>query len=196
MPPTPARIIYQNGLLSVESTNARLTDVLNGIRNKTGIQFEGMQPGQDRVAGKFGPAPADEILVSILRGSRFDYVIIGSPENPGVVQRVILTPSGSAGAVAAAPGVQPAPVNNGEDEESAEEIQGEPQEQVRNPQQPQPAVLPRQPANPAAPRTQEQMMEELKAMQQQQQNQDQNPEKQNPNPSIRPAPSRRPINPQ
>jgi len=196
MPPTPARITYQNGMLSIESTNAQLTDILNGIHKKTGIQFEGMQPGQDRVAGKFGPAPADEVLASLLRGSRFDYIIIGLPDNPAMVQRVILSPSANAGASPAATGAQPPQPSAVEDDENGED-QGENQEQVRVPQQspPQPVPAP-QPAGNAGPKTTEQLVEELKQMQQQQQQQ-QNPNQQTPNAPIKPPPpARRPLNPQ
>ena len=197
MPPTPAKITYQNGMLSIESTNARLSDILNGIHNKTGIQFEGMQPGQDRVAGKFGPAPADEVLAGLLRGSRFDYIIIGVPDNPAVVQRVILSPNAGAGASPATAGAQPPQPSPAEDEENGGEEQGEPQEQVQTPQQPpRPPVPAPQPSGNAGPKTPEQLVEELKQMQQQQQQQQQqNPNQQTPNAPIKP-PARRPLNPQ
>src|SRR5215471_15820795 len=39
MPPSAPKVTYQNGLLSVESVNSRLIDILSGIRNKTGMQF-------------------------------------------------------------------------------------------------------------------------------------------------------------
>jgi len=194
MPPTPAKVVYQNGLLSIESTNAQLTDILNAVHKKTGIQFEGLQLTSDRVAGQFGPAPANEVLINLLRGSRFDYVIIGTPGNPAQVQRVILTPNAAAGAMPAAPGPQPQPVNTGDDEENGEENQGDPQEQVQAPLPVRPPPV-QQPQGNTGPRTQEQLLEELKAMQQQQQNQQQNSNQQNP-PVRPPAPSRRPINPQ
>src|SRR2546423_573127 len=59
-PPAPPRIAYQNGLLTVDSTNARLGDILNAIRTQTGVQFEGLQSANDRVAFRMGPAPVDE----------------------------------------------------------------------------------------------------------------------------------------
>lgn len=186
MAPTAPRITYQNGLLSVESMNARLIDILNGIRSKAGIQFEGLQQSPDRVAGKFGPAPPGEVLTNLLQGSRYDYVIIGTPENPALVQRVILTPT--AGAAAAAgnspAGVEAAQQANGDEDDSSDDDSSAADETAQ-PQQQQP--LPGQPVGENGAKTPEQLLEELKRMQQQslQQNQ-QNPNQQNPqNPAPR-----------
>lgn len=173
MPPGPPKITYQNGLLSVESVNSRLSDILNGIHNRTGIQFEGLLPGQDRVAGKFGPAPADEVLSTLLRGSRYDYVILGVPENPQLVQRVILTPNSTSGTVAGATsnaGARPQGTDE-EEENGSEEAEGQQQEQVQAPEQPQQVQPIQQPGQNGqnannTPKTTEQLLEELKQMQQ------------------------------
>ena len=74
MPPVPAKVTYQNGLLMVQAPNSTLSDIFNGIRTRASIQFEGAQGASDRVAANFGPAPADQVLAALLRGSRFDYV--------------------------------------------------------------------------------------------------------------------------
>src|SRR5579871_3283927 len=141
MAPSAPKIVYQNGLLSVESVNSRLIDILNGIRTKAGIQFEGIQSLQDRVAGNFGPAPADQVLASLLQGTHFDYVIVGTPENPSLVQRVILTPATNAAATN--PG-QSQPNQNADSEEEDQDNQAEEPAEV-----PQPA--PQQVQQPGAP---------------------------------------------
>jgi hypothetical protein len=166
MAPSPAKVSYQNGLLSVESTNARLLDILNAVRAKTGIQFEGLPSGQerDRVAGKFGPAPADQVLTSLLQGSHFDYVIMGTPDNPSQVQRVILTPNGGSGAVAASSGPQPAQQAQGDDEDDSSDDSAESTEQPQGAQQ-QPAQGAQAPNR--GPKSAEQLLNELKRMQQQ-----------------------------
>jgi hypothetical protein len=180
MAPAAPKITYQNGLLSVESVNGRLIDILNGIRTKAGIQFEGLQTTQDRVAGKFGPARADQVLTSLLQGSRFDYVIIGMPENPALVQRVILSPSSSAAAAGSTPGAQPVQQPSGDEEENAGDDPAEAPEQVQAPEQmQQPAQI--QPRGATTPKTTEQLLEELKRMQQQNQPQ-QNQQNQQPAP--------------
>ena len=188
LPPVSPKISYQNGLLTVQAPNSTLSDILNGIRRQAGIQFEGAQGAYERVAANFGPAPADEVLTSLLRGSRFDYVIVGSPENPDIVQRVILTPrNGGPTPVAGTappgrPGMSPQP-GGGDPEDEAEENNNVPSETVQ-PDQPQQPAQVQQPQmqlptdqGENAPKTTEQLLEELKQMQQQQQNQ-QNPQNQ------------------
>lgn len=186
MPPVPPKVVYQNGLLSVEATNSTLSDVLNGIRTKAGIQIEGIQGAQDRVAAKLGPAPAQVVLTNLLQGSHFDYMILARPDRPNIVQRVILTPaSGSGLSSNASNGVQPRHamvLNQGDpDSDEAEEAnvpQPAPQIQQLPPQplQPQPAQQAGTAVQGNSPKTPEQVLEELKQLQQQQQQNQQNPQ--------------------
>lgn len=190
MAPTAPRITYHNGLLSVESVNARLVDILNGIRAKAGIQFEGLQTSSDRVAGKFGPAPAGEVLTNLLQGSRYDYVIIGTPDNPAVVQRVILTPTANAAAAAGTSpaGAQPAEATG--DEEDSDDDAETTEQTPQTPQQPR--VVPGQPRGNTGTKTPEELLEELRRMQQQSQQQNQqNQNQQNQNQPTPPNPAPR-----
>jgi len=186
MPPVPPKVTYQNGLLSVEATNSTLSDVLNGIRAKAGIQIEGIQGAQDRVAAKLGPAPAGVVLTGLLHGSRFDYMILGRVDQPDIVQRVILTPASGSGLAANSNGVQPLQPRPGmvlvqpvdDDEANGEEPAGVPQPQIQPiPQQgiqPQPVQQSGNGLQGNGPKTSEQLLEELKQMQQQQQQNPQN----------------------
>jgi hypothetical protein len=199
MPPGPPKVSYQNGLLSVESTNSTLGDILNMIRTKTGIQIEGLQGASDRVAAKLGPASADTVLTSLLRGSHFDYLILASVDRPDIVQRVILTPSSSSGLSINA-GIQPLQPRPGmvlvqpidEDEGNPEEQAGVPQPQIQPIQQP--GVQPQQPIQQSgngqlqgnSPKTTEQLLEELKQMQQQQQQNQPNQQNLQPPPPLKP----------
>ena len=188
MPPVAPKVIYQNGLLSVEATNSTLSDVLTGIRNKTGIQIEGFQGAQERVAAKLGPAPAEAVLTGLLQGSHFDYMILGRPNQPGIVQRVILTPvSGTTSGSNTLQPLQPRPgmvmVQPVDDDEANPDEANIPQPQS---QPIQPVIQP-QPAQPQGnglqgntTKTPEQLLNDLKQIQQQQQNQQQNG--QNPQP--------------
>ena len=193
MPPVPPKVVYQNGLLSVEATNSTLSDILNGIRSKAGIQIEGFQGAQDRVAAKLGPAPAEAVLTGLLRGSRFDYMMLGRADRPGMVQRVILTPI--SGAPSASNGIQPLQPQPGmvlaqpvdDDEANQDEANIPPPQFQPNPQQrmqPQPVQQPGNGVQGNNPKTSEQLLEELKQMQQQQQ---QNQQQNQPNPQP-PAP--------
>lgn len=178
-PPVPPRVVYRDGLLSVDAPNSELGAVLTAIRNKTGIQFEGLEGGAtERVVLSMGPAPEGEVLAAILGGSGYDYVAIDRSDSPGIVQRVLLTShGGSAAATAnAQPTVSPATAfdeDEGDDPDTdvARNPQDTParpplvQAQPQPPQNiPQPQVTP--PTGQTAPNP-EQLLEELKRMQEQ-----------------------------
>ncbi|HWZ45842.1 MAG TPA: hypothetical protein VNW97_20385 [Candidatus Saccharimonadales bacterium] len=142
--PMPPRISFQNGLLTLESTNSRLGDILNGVRTKANIQFEGLEPASERVAVKLGPAPADEVLGSLLQGSRFNYIILSHPENPHTVERVLLSAKGGVqgeGGVGQ-PSAAPRPSDEATDEASEEDTVETPLQSVQQPLLQQPVVLP------------------------------------------------------
>ncbi len=176
-PVTPPVVTYRDGLLTVQANNSTLGSVLNAIRNKTGIEFEGLEGASDHVALSVGPAPAGEVLASIFQGSKFDFVAIGRADDPNIVQRVIMTPKAGPGAVAGAQPQpqQPRPNNNGEggdgEENPDEQVNVEPQDtaaqppQVPQQQQPQPQEQPQQ----QQPKTPEQLLQELQDMRKQQQ---------------------------
>jgi hypothetical protein len=112
------QVTFRDGLLTVQTTNSTLGGVLAAIRNKTGIQFEGMEGGlSERVALSLGPAPEGEVLSAILSGTRYDFVAIDRPDSPGIVQRVILT----ARPGSSPPGEDSRPAASGSSSEADEE---------------------------------------------------------------------------
>jgi hypothetical protein len=148
-PPTPPQVTYRDGQLTVQALNSTLGSVLSAIRNKTGIQFEGLDAASERVVVAMGPAPEGEVLAAILSGSHFDYIAIDRPDSPGIVQRVILTPraGGSAPTVAGAD-----PASSGEEEEVADDDP----DNLRAPQDTpaRPPLMQAQPIPPANPQPQ------------------------------------------
>lgn len=182
MPPVPPQVSYRNGMLTVNAINSTMSSVLNAIRAKTGIQFDGAENSSERVAVNLGPAPEGDVLAGIFSGSGFDYVVLGRPDSPGTVQRVILTPRGRGGAVAGQP-QQPmqqpqaqAAQAQQEGEEDVPEDTAADQEPQDAPVQPPPVQQPpttqnQQIQNNEQPKTPEQLLEELKQMQLQQQQQ-------------------------
>lgn len=152
-------------MLTVTATNSNLNALLTAIRNKTGIQFEGMDNGTEQVAIAIGPAPEGEVLAAILDGSRFDYVVVERPDSPGIVQRVLLTPKGGA-AAASVPGATPTAANSSadaDDDDDASDEAAAPQDTPVRP--PVAQVTPQQQTQPpqqAQPRSADQMYEELK----------------------------------
>src|SRR5215469_7242564 len=95
-PPVPPEVTFRDGMITLTAPNSSLASVLSAIRSKTGIEFEGADLGAaDRLALSIGPAPEADVLSAIFDGSRFDYLALGRPDNPAIVQRVILSPKGS-----------------------------------------------------------------------------------------------------
>lgn len=194
-PAAAPQVAYRNGELTIRAINSTLESVLIAIRNKAGVQFEGLEGGaSERIAVNMGPLPEGEVLAAILAGSRYDFIVVERPDSPGVVQRVLLSArKGSTAATAQGAPMQPASrPAGGDEEENPDEVsaepespqdtaarppimQAQPQMQI-NPQPPQP-----QPGQqPTGPKTPEQLLEELKQMQQRQQQQQPPPQQQSP----------------
>ncbi len=108
MPAQPPQVTYRDGQLSIVAQNSRLSDILNAVRSRTGATLD-MPPetAQERVAMQLGPAPAAEVLSDLLDGSRFDYVILGSPQDPSAVVTLILTRRSAAEPASAAQASRP-----------------------------------------------------------------------------------------
>src|SRR6202049_1486005 len=107
MPAVPPKVSFGNGLLTIVAENSTLSDILRAVRTQTGAAVEIPSNATERVVTHLGPGEPRDVLASLLNGSHFNYVLLGSPTNPGKVDRVILTSkSGGAGAGSApmAPG--------------------------------------------------------------------------------------------
>jgi len=85
-------VLYQNGMLTIHSSNATLSEVLFQIQKKTGAEIA-IPAGteQDRVAGDFGPAKPSDVLQQLLNGSDLNFVVVGSPADPNVLRSVLLS---------------------------------------------------------------------------------------------------------
>jgi hypothetical protein len=184
--PSPPVVTYRDGLLTVQALNSTLNSVVAAIRSKTGIEFEGWDnAAPDRVAISQGPAPAGEVLSAIFAGSKFDFVAIGRPDSPGIVQRIILSPKKGTGIVTAA---QQVPQKNtgqeGDDDDTPDEQvnAGDPQDTPAQPPQVPQAQAPPENQQQSQPKTPDQLLQELQEMQKQQQLQQQG----NPNPGQAP----------
>jgi hypothetical protein len=189
-PAVPPVVTYRDGLLTVQALNSNLSSVITAIRNKTGIEFEGAENTSERVAISLGPAPEGDVLTAIFTGSNYDFVALGRPDSPSIVQRVILTVKNKPGAPAEAQAAQARPSQQGEgDEEEVPDEQpnggGDPQD---TPVQPPP--VPQQPPQaenqPQQPKSPEQLLQELQQMQ----NQKTPPNPQNPSTAPRKQPPR------
>jgi AMIN domain len=93
-PPRPSLAVsFQNEMLSIHADRATLSEVLFAVHQRTGAEI-GIPAGaeQEKVAVDLGPAPAAEVLEELLNGSRFNFLILSSPNDPRILNQVILSP--------------------------------------------------------------------------------------------------------
>jgi hypothetical protein len=96
IPPTPAKVSYQGGLLTISAQNSTLGEILRDVRKLTGASIEFPPSGaNERVVTHLGPGAPRDVLAGLLNGSSFNYVMLGSSSDPTAVSSVILTPKPS-----------------------------------------------------------------------------------------------------
>ncbi len=174
-PPVPPQVTYRDGQLTITSTNATLAQVLRSVQTQTGATID-IPPGSggERVVATLGPGKPQNVIASLLNGSKFNFVILGVPDKPGAVQKVILLAKSN---VSASEAQLSAAHNNAQPPQPVESEEDEyPQNEPPVENQVPSAVIPTPTAEDTSPdgmqpgnRTPEQMLQELQRMQQQQQ---------------------------
>src|SRR5438445_7536590 len=104
-PSSPPEVSFQNGELTIVARNSTMGDVLTAVKQKTGAAVEMPAVSSERVVGRFGPGAPRDVLAQLLNGSHYDYVLLGSPADPGALKKVVL--------MARASGPEPAPQQPG-----------------------------------------------------------------------------------
>jgi hypothetical protein len=89
MAPVAPHITYENGQLTIVAPNSTLGDILRAVRKQTGAEID-VPDARERVAVTIGPGPAQEVMSQLLNGSRFNYVLLGSPQDPKALTRIVL----------------------------------------------------------------------------------------------------------
>jgi hypothetical protein len=81
--------------LSIWADKVTLAELLNEVHRQTGADIP-IPAGaeQELVVANLGPAPAPDVLASLLNGSRFNFIMVGSSENPAQLRSVLLSPKG------------------------------------------------------------------------------------------------------
>jgi len=90
LPASAPRVAFQGGQLTIVARNSSLGAILREVESQTGATVDMPATPTERVVGQFGPGPAREVLASLLNGSRFNYVLLGSPQDPTSLERVVL----------------------------------------------------------------------------------------------------------
>jgi hypothetical protein len=99
--PPPLVVSFQAGLLTISANKASLSEVLFAVHQRTGADIA-IPAGaeQEKVVAEIGPASAPEVLSRLLNGTKFNFLILSAANDPGTVDRVILSarPEGPAAA--------------------------------------------------------------------------------------------------
>jgi hypothetical protein len=93
----PLEVFFRDGLLTIKSNKANLSEVLFAVQQRTGAEIaipSGAE--QEQVVAYLGPASAPEVLARLLNGSKFNYLVVSAASDPRQLDRVILTPRGEA----------------------------------------------------------------------------------------------------
>ncbi len=120
-PVKPLDVTFHDGLLAIKANKATLSEVLFAVQQQTGA-IVASAPGadQERVVVDLGPAPAPEVLAQLLHGSRFNFLILSSENDPRQLDRVILSPRTDGGAMPLAP------VQSAQAEDDAQPVPAQP----------------------------------------------------------------------
>jgi len=158
IPAVAPDVSYLNGLLTIVAPNSTLGDILRGVRKHTSADIEIPATATERVVTRLGPAPAREVMAELLNGSRFNYILLGSPSDANALVRVVLvaktpdtplpadaaaanngtpTPAANAADAADAEAADDSATDDSADQSAAEAEQTQPGEQpgVKTPQQ-------------------------------------------------------------
>jgi hypothetical protein len=90
MQPVAPQVSYRDGQLTIIAPNSTLGDILRAVRKQTSADIEIPPTASERVVTHIGPGPARDVVAELLNGSKFNYVLLGSPANASQLTRVVL----------------------------------------------------------------------------------------------------------
>jgi len=182
-PANPPQVAFNNGVLTITANNSTLGDILRAVHHQTGASVDVPGNATERVVGQFGPGPARDVMASLLNGSHFNYVLLGSETDPSGLNQVVLISKSFGGeespvqqarfAPRAAPTPQPADNADANDDDAAADTMPEGEAADEQANQAQSGEDPAQEHPPGQPaiKTPEQLLQELQQRQQQMQQQ-------------------------
>jgi len=93
IPESAPTVTLENGKLTIVAQNATLGDILKQVQTLTGASIDVPPNGaQERVVTQLGPGAPRDVLATLLNGTAFNYVMLGSSSDPSAVASVVLTP--------------------------------------------------------------------------------------------------------
>src|ERR1700676_61260 len=100
---TRPQVTLQNGLLGIRAENSTMGDVLRAVQRATGASIDFPGSASELVNVNLGPGALRDIAISLLDGSRYDYILVAS-QQPNSIERIVLTMRRDSG--------RPQPVSN------------------------------------------------------------------------------------
>jgi hypothetical protein len=99
-----------DGKLTIRANGQDFASVLESVRSATGFTVE-MPSGVDSepVFLSMGPASVTDSLITLMEGTKYNYIIVGSEKDPRLVKRLILSERTSASAATLVASTQGAP---------------------------------------------------------------------------------------
>jgi hypothetical protein len=98
LPAAAPQVTFSGGMLTIVAQNATLGEILKEVQRLTGATIELPPNGApERVVTQVGPGAPRDVLATLLNGTAFNYVMLGSASDPRAVASVTLTarPSGT-----------------------------------------------------------------------------------------------------
>jgi hypothetical protein len=80
-----------DGLLTIHADNSTFSDVLAAVQRATGATVEVPSPSSERVFFSGGPGEPRDVMAALLNGSPYDYILLGSAQEPQALTRIMLT---------------------------------------------------------------------------------------------------------
>ena len=177
-PAVAPHVTYQNRQLTIVAENSTLGDILRAVKTQTGASIDFPSNANSRVVAHLGPGPSRDVLASLLNGTLFNYVLLGTVNDPSAVGKIILTQKPTGGEAQSAVNVPPnmtgqqqnypvanMPGQSGDEQEPDSETEVEP---PTDPSEQPASEAPNGQQQPGL-RTPEQLLQELQRQQQLQQ---------------------------
>jgi len=90
-PKPPMEVTFHNGLLRIHVERATLAQVLFEVQKQTGADIAIPAGAEsEEIAAELGPAPAREVLATLLNGSRYNFIFVGNNRGRNL-QKAILS---------------------------------------------------------------------------------------------------------
>lgn len=149
-PPTPQPIaVFSGGKLTIHAHGEDLIAVMNAVQSATGMTIETPAGGENEPFYiEIGPVPMRDALVALLDGTKYNYLIQSSSQNPEIAKRLILSPkSHTTVAMASGPGpgeqdVQKAALYGSQGFQDEQQTQAQAQGETQLPVPAQPTAIP------------------------------------------------------